>query len=393
MHEEKWNELYILSKDKRKRFEEEILRLKVDEQLSIIVDLLPRISEISSMERREGMKFGQIKTEPIESGFTEDFLNLIDWSKIELEIYNFKTQRGYWNLIFDKKTLMDILLSKNYKIKALQNIYEVKDKSDINRLEEIALLVIKKYIDSFYRKYAKRFETQNLGYDILKNQEPLSIFEKPTGNYSYVVQVDKRKEKLIKEIKKLVGNIDELLKEDREVLPRIYFDAHLYVPILLQDKKIDRISPVGLVESEADFIERLREYLEKKKPNFEVYLLRNFPKKGIGFFNLSGFYPDFIMWIKSSEKQFIVFIDPKGLEHTKGLDDEKIQLRSTLKEIEKGLGRSDITLDSFILSKTSYDELKKGRINPPSDNEYMKNHVLFLEDKDWPEKLFNCLKE
>jgi superfamily II DNA or RNA helicase len=393
MHEDKWNELYTLSKDENKRFEEEILRLKADEQLFITIDLLPRISEISSRDKREDLMISQIKTEPSKLGFTNAYVDLIDWNKIEREIYNFKIARGYWNLIFDRNTLKSILLSNKYEIKTFQNIFEVNDTNDVNRLEEIALLVIKKYIDSFYRKHAKRFETENLQYITLEKQTPLSIFEQPTGNYNYIVQVNKTNEKLIKEIKNLINNIDELFKDDNKTLPRIYFDAHLYIPILLQNKEIDRIYPAGLVESEKEFIEGLRNYLKNNKPQFEIYLLRNFPKRGIGFFNLSGFYPDFIMWIKSNKKQIIVFIDPKGLEHTKGLDDEKIQLKNTLKEIEQKLGKSDLMLDSFILSKTPYNELIKGRTKPPSEDEYIENHVLFLENKDWPEKLFKYLKD
>ena len=392
MHEDKWNELYTLSKDENKRFEEEILRLKADEQLFITIDLLPRISEISSRDKSEDIMISQIKIEPSKLGFTNAYVDLIDWNKIEREIYNFKIVRGYWNLIFDRNTLKSILLSNKYEIKTFQNIFEVNDVNDINRLEEIALLVIKKYIDSFYRKYAKRFETENLQYITLEKQTPLSIFEQPTGNYNYIVQVNKTNEKLIKEIKNLINNIDALFKDDNKTLPRIYFDAHLYVPILLQDKEIDRIYPAGLVESEKEFIEGLRNYLKNNKPQFEIYLLRNFPKRGIGFFNLSGFYPDFIMWIKSNKKQIIVFIDPKGLEHTKGLDDEKIQLKNILKEIEQKLGKSDLMLDSFILSKTPYNELIKGRTKPPSKDEYIKNNVLFLENKNWPEKLFSILK-
>jgi len=396
MNEDKWNELYTLSEDENKKFEEEILRLKVDEQLFITVDLLPRISEISSNDRREDIAVSQIKTQLSGLRFTEDYVNLIDWNKIEQEIYNFKIVRNYWNLIFDRDTLKRILLSENYGIKTSQNIFEIKDENDINLLEEIALLVIKKYIDSFYRKYAKQFETKNLQYVTLKKQAPLSIFEKQTDNYSYIVQVNKKEEKLINDINSLVNDINKLFfEDDMLVLPRIYFDAHLYVPILLENKRIDRIYPAGLVKSEENFIKGLRKYLESKNKELqlEVYLLRNFPKRGVGFFNLSGFYPDFIMWIKSDKKQVIVFIDPKGLEHTKGLDDEKIQLRSTLKDIENKLGRNDIILDSFILSETHYNELIKGRTQPPSKDEFIKNHVLFLDDNDWPEKLFEHLKD
>jgi superfamily II DNA or RNA helicase len=401
-HEEKWDELYILSKDENKKFEEEILKLEVDKELSIVIDLLPRISEISSTEKREDIISNQTKTGLSKLKFSKNYIDLINWNKIEEEIYNFKVERGYWNLIFNRSDLENILLLSNYEIKASQDIFnKINDASDIDRLEEIALLIIKKYIDSFYRKHAKRFETENLKYAALKEQKPLSIFEQSTGEYSYIVQVNKTEKKLIEDIKKLIEGIDkelenidkELFKYYNRTLPRIYFDTHLYVPILLQNKKIDRIYPAGLVESEKEFIEGLSGYPKNDKHKYEIYLLRNFPKRGIGFFNLSGFYPDFIMWIKSNEKQIIVFIDPKGLEHTKGLDDEKIQLRTTLKKIEKKLHKNNLVLDSFILSKTPYNELTKGRTNPPSIEEYENNHVLFLENKEWPEKLFKKLFE
>lgn len=218
-----------------------------------------------------------------------------------------------------------------------------------------------------------------------------------------LVQIDKRKDKLIQEIKKLANNFNELLKEDEKTLPRIYFDNHLYVPILLQtteidkSKKIDKISPPGLVKSEKDFVIGLREYLIKNKDKFsgmEIYLLRNFPKSGVGFqLQWSAFYPDFIMWVKREGKQIIVFIDPHGLEHTKGLDDEKIKFYEDIKEIEKKLGRNDIQLESFILSITPHNKLIEGRSSPPSKDEYINHHVLFLKDNNnWAEILFKGLK-
>ena len=118
-------------------------------------------------------------------------------------------------------------------------------------------------------------------------------------------------------------------------------------------------------------------------------MLRNFPKTGIGFFNLSGFYPDFIMWVKDKECQHILFLDPHGLEHEKTMDNQKIQLFKDIKQLEEDLGDKNISLNSFILSKTSYESLITGRTKPESKEEFKANHVLFLEDKgDWPAELF-----
>ena len=224
------------------------------------------------------------------------------------------------------------------------------------------------------------------------------------NKHCYILQIDKSKDHLIKEIRKLAEDLDKLCQDDFKRLPRIYLDRSLYIPLLIQNDEIDKISPSGLVESEKEFILDLKKYLETNKDKFQnvdIYLLRNYPFSGIGFQLVwSKFYPDFIMWIKKEVKQHIVFIDPKGLEHSKGLDDEKITFAGfktqnldmvTIKDIERSLNRKDIILDSFILSSTPYNKLINGLAGYPSKDEYEKHHVLFLEDEDCVEKFFKLL--
>lgn len=387
-HEDKWKTLYTLSKPEKKFEEEEILRLEIDDRIYYTVDLLPKVSIYLAKERKEeGIKAEEIKPEVEKLRLPEDTVDLLDWERIWQEILEFKAQRVYWNLIFERDMLKSILLSDRYTLLSLPEILEVKYEKDIKRLEDIALLVIKKYLDLFYRKNAKRFETENLSYDKVKQLPLPLVSEKRQG---YIVQIDKREKELIKEIRNLTKDLKRLLKEDTETLPRVHFDGSLYVPILLQSKKIDKISPAGLVESERKFVLELREYLKRHKDKFpvEVYLLRNYPFSGVGFqLQWARFYPDFIMWIKEGRRQTIVFIDPKGLEHTKGLDDEKIQLKNEIKELERKLGKSNVALASFILSKTPYDKLIEGKLKPPSEKEYIEHNVLFLDDKNWTETL------
>jgi len=401
-HEEKWKTLYTLSKNENKEFEEEeILRLEIDDRIYATIDLLPKVSIYLAKERKkEGIKIDQIRAEVEGLRFPEDIVDLLDWERIWQEIYDFKIVKDYWNLVLDRNVLESLLLSDRYKIMVLPEMLEVKSEDDARRVEDIALLVIKKYLDSFYRKYAKRFETENLRYDKVGKQLTLFVFEKPEEKYSYTVQIDKREKELIKEIKNLARDLNKLLKEDIKTLPRIYFDNHLYVPILLQGKKINKISPAGLVKSEQRFVLDLREYLRKNKDKFsvEVYLLRNFPKSGVGFqLQWHGFYPDFIMWLKKGEKQTIVFIEPHGLEHGKSLKNEKIVFcKEEIKQLEEKLrskGYKNVTLDAFILSDTSYNKLIEKETSYPSKDEYINNHVLFLEDNNWPQILFESAFE
>src|SRR3990172_8665663 len=394
-HEEKWKNLHILTKNEKKKFEdEEILRFELDDMINFTIDLLPKVSTYLAKERKEkGIKTEQIKAQVQEMPMPPEIIDLIDWERIWEEVCDFRIVKGYWNFVLDREGLKNLLLSDRYKILALPEILEVKKQNDVIRIEDIAIMVVKKYMDLFYRKYAKRFETANLDYTTVGEQLPLFVFDKHGNKYSYTVQINKREKGLIKEIKKLAIDLKKLLKEDTTTLPRIYFDNHLYVPILLQSKKIDKISPAGLVESERGFVSGLKEYLKRNKDKFsgvEIYLLRNYPRAGVGFFNLSGFYPDFIIWIKNGKRQNIVFIDPKGLEHAKELDNEKIKLKDDIKQLEQKLGKENVVLESYILSVTPYEKLVEGRTSPPSKDEYINNHVLFLE-KDWPDRLFGTL--
>jgi predicted metallo-beta-lactamase superfamily hydrolase len=98
------------------------------------------------------------------------------------------------------------------------------------------------------------------------------------------------------------------------------------------------------------------------------------------------------MWIKKKDKTCIVFIDPKGLHHTKFLQNEKIQFATKeLKKIENNLNQN-ICLEAFIISDTKYEDLIEGIKNPPDKTDFENNNVLFFEDSDWCKKMFNRLQ-
>jgi len=54
----------------------------------------------------------------------------------------------------------------------------------------------------------------------------------------------------------------------------------------------------------------------------------------MGFFEASNFYPDYIMWITEIDKQYITFIDPKGIRMLeRNINNPKIQFYKTIKEL------------------------------------------------------------
>ncbi len=401
LKKKKWGTLPYLKRPDKKYEEEEVLILKPDKYIKWTLDLTPRVTSYIGRERKYKdnekeilIEATEIIEESSETAISKIIdLELLDWKKILNEILHFKITRNYYNLVFSEDSLKSIL--NNCKIKLLPNSLNIRSLEDIKRIEEIVILLIKGYIDRFYKKHKGKFETKN--FTCVKAEEELSSFASNQIVEYYTVYIDKSKEDLINKIKNLVSNINNLIKEDHTTLPRICFDKHIYIPILLaKNKDIEKISPPGLVESEEKFVNGLREYLKnnsKKLSDCEVYLLRNEAKSGVGFqLDWASFYPDFIMWVKKKDKTCIVFIDPKGLHHTKLLQDEKVQFaKNGLKAIKKRLNQN-INLEAFIISDTKYDDLIKGMTNPPSQDDFENNNVLFFEDSNWCEKMFKYFK-
>ena len=141
-------------------------------------------------------------------------------------------------------------------------------------------------------------------------------------------------------------------------------------------------------DGERDFVVDLQKFCDNNKNFFadkELYLLRNMTRgRGIGFFEAGNFYPDFIMWLLVNDRQYINFIDPKGLRNLRGPDDPKISFYKTIKNVEADLHVQDssVTLNSFIVSNTRLPEVSWWD-NGMNKLEFEKRHVFFqAEDKD-----------
>jgi len=120
--------------------------------------------------------------------------------------------------------------------------------------------------------------------------------------------------------------------------------------------------------------------------------LRNLSQRGVRFFQTKGFYPDFIIWIKTGNNVTLSFIDPKGIRNSGNFNDEKIQLHKTIKELEYKFAAQNLRLESFIMSVSRYPDIKRtfedGR---RSKQDFEDNHVLFIEDADIITKLLDRL--
>ena len=95
--------------------------------------------------------------------------------------------------------------------------------------------------------------------------------------------------------------------------------------------------------------------------------------------------------MKSATGQRIIFVEPHGLAHGwSGGDEDKIGLADRIKDMERALKphHPDITLDSYIISVTTYAEAKPVLGNR-SRADLEQKHILFQQDDpEYVRKIF-----
>jgi hypothetical protein len=399
LNREIWKDFPYPTKDESKKFERErVLCLRVDTTISASMNLVPSMAVYMAQEQREDVQSSTVRTEIASKSIAELVdIELFDWERIYTELLEFKRERVYLNLSFDLETLKTILIERCKVI--VPNDFEVKDLEDLKNLENIAISLLKSYIDKFYKREKGRFEKDIITYKPAREQ--LSLFRLASDKVEYyTLTVPADKSKLIEKLKKLVEDMDALLDEqkERDVLPRIVIDNSVFVPLLLEKEGIS-ISPPGLNDGEKKFLEGLRDYLDKNQELLDEYhiaLLRNEAREGVGFMlDWGEFYPDFILWIreKRGNRMDIVFVEPKGLKMVgEVFNYEKVRflsegLRETFK---KQYENWQVEVKGFILSTTPHQELQRGQAieGSKSKEEYEEKNILFLEDRDWAEKFF-----
>jgi len=317
----------------------------------------------------------------------KEHLSFINNDNLFFALQQFKNEKGWSNLNISKSNIEELMSRSDwYKLYIPANDIKVSSFKNLLNFETIMITLLKKYTKSFYEYKKSEWESQFLEY-----RELDEIKDKANLIDSYTITVEDKETELIGRLEVLRAMLESGLINDAELhrlskkdFKAFSFDKHLYNPLVFKHKGETalQIKPIELNDGEKDFVEDLGRYLNAnttKHEDKEIYLLRNQSKTGLGFFTEGNFYPDFIMWIKKDGKQYINFIDPKGIRNLNPKNDTKINLSTKIKEIEDKLGDADTILNSFILSNTSLNTLNELHTNLTYDFFEDKN-VLFQQD-------------
>ena len=345
-----------------------------------------------------------------ECSIPAESLELVDWERAYLDLLEYKERKGLTNLAIlpdaPRRILATTEPERLYRLVADESVVRPESFTTTALLQEAAVNILRKYADNFYRVRREQWDSHHMIYKTLDESDPNLSFNRDLvrerASSRYLVKIQKSESDLVTAVEKLIDEVDRLYKEETGKLPRIHFDRHLYQPLLVEQGDKVRMTPPGLNKSESQFVRDMKDYWEKEKgkslAKVEVFLLRNLSRgMGIGFFEERWFYPDFILWIMDGKMQHIVFVEPHGMRQEDAyMHDEKARLHESLPDLAKGISargkRKAITLDSYIISATPYNDLRKKYDDETWDKKrFADAHILFLEPRgayDYMERIF-----
>ncbi len=352
-------------------------------------DLSPRFSGFRSSddEIAAATEFGARAPRQL----SDALLDLVDWERVRLELLDHAYRRGYRNVIIRELALRPI--ATRCRLAAEESLFDPRTMADLKRLQQAVTRLLCKALDAVYRRRRERWETTHFEYRQLTPADPnLAVGE----GAAYTIQVpnDGTHRDFIAELEDFLATGHQLRDPARQGLRRlrsIEFDGHLYEPLLGFKGDPLPMSPPALVESEKDFVRDLTNFWREAQhgpfSGVRLFLLRNLSRgAGISFFEDRGFYPDFILWIKNENRQHIVFVEPHGMMHAPAYEhDEKARLHERLRDeigpaASRRSGFAGVTLDSYIISATPFDTLRKHYPDGPwTRTRFAEKHILFPE--------------
>ena len=365
------------------RFESQTLSLKPDSSTTPIVTLAAKVSvlkEESSGEsaKKEVVSLAAGKNRPLEPRQ----LAMLDWVTLRQQLLHYARAERMGNVSFSTKALQEILRRGWYRLIASES-----ELADPKTLERAVLAVLRKYLSEYYRRELNAAQAREMR---------LGKLEEADLETHYEVLVPKNSS-LLSQIQNLAKNLKAWKSEQATPIPRLYIDPSIrlqgvYQPLVYHTKDSSlpgdiQVKPAPLEESEYDFVQDLRSFWDKHREeepfaSLNLYLMRNAPKKGLGFHAKTGFYPDFILWVEqpSEEKWRIVFVEPHGMSR------EPIEGHPKLEVFTRLLPRLNerpefkekrILLDGYILTSTPTTDIP-GSDMYNSDWERMAREVHLL---------------
>lgn len=347
---------------------------------------LPRIHGIAGAERQISAAIGEAGESP-QQQFSPLHIALLDLDDLLFGLEAFKAARGLDRLHADRSAIADLLQTTGwYELSATNDDMRTDRYENRFQWQRMAQQLINAYAERFYRFVRGRWEAPyievvEVGADDLDGQNYTIETTDLVGSAAEIEQIAQ----FVTDLKSaLEANPLAVWSQWGGRWRTVPFAGHLYQPLLYVGKNAQiKISPVPLDRHEAQFVQDLATWCSSNTGR-EIYLLRNQAVTGLGFFQASNFFPDFLLWVQDGQQQHLAFVDPKGLLHFDPAD-PKIQFATRdIPRLQQIIDTQNagLILHAFILSNTPFASLgwSKGAGNLMTKTEIEALGVLFQAD-------------
>ncbi len=276
---------------------------------------------------------------------------------------SFKQEQGYYKIDENVVTFNqpDILIKNIFRHFSLHT----KEFGDFKKLED----------EIIHFKHIRLTKLQREKIEE-KIKKVLNFKEKDKKIQEITEKIQKEPQKAPEYVKEIENITQSSVKEEsvsygNEQIKIKFLLNHYYLPVIIsEDEKENYLMHIIKTKSEVQFLKELDEYLQKDNNVFKQFDWWFFSKIDetldeviIPYYQpktnrMEKFKPDFIFWLKKGNNYTLLFVDPKGTEHTDGY--RKIDGYSKIFEEEingakqsKNFPYNGVTVNVKLLLKTT----------------------------------------
>ncbi|MBU1206649.1 MAG: DEAD/DEAH box helicase family protein [Proteobacteria bacterium] len=276
-----------------------------------------------------------------------------DSARFEIEPSERQLLKKYVSYVDDDRVIMALYDAEPQKVGLLKDSVEDMGRfyKDSGRCYRNVALLVRRIFD-YFGVIPQEFERLKPLQDEIRHFKNIQVSLKNISDLTEKIEVARhytdpatiereldqkleKKEITLKDYKEGIKQAARMVRETQieysgKRLKILHVANHYYIPMILsgETERIEYIKHIVQTPSEIKFLNYLEDYLAKPGNRFKDFdwwifskLDESLDEVYIPYYDgtsnkVRDFKPDFIFWFQKGNEYFIVFIDPKGTEHT-----------------------------------------------------------------------------
>jgi hypothetical protein len=133
-----------------------VLSLELDEYAVPEVNVMPLVEAELSAELQPEEAARAAAAGADNRQLPEKYVRFFDWHRIFRDLWRFRLEQNYTNLVFRPAVLQTIIEEGYYRLLCPEQHLQVHSFTQLRKLEKLAVTILKQYLVNYYRLYCTR---------------------------------------------------------------------------------------------------------------------------------------------------------------------------------------------------------------------------------------------